>query len=52
MTSQTGTQIVTINILPDISKTKVNQSVKFGHLIVYNVRNISSEIMQKMRQGD
>ena len=40
MTSQDGTQTITINILPDISKSKDNQNVKFGQLIEYNVRNI------------
>ena len=40
MTSQDGTQTITINILLDISKSKDNQNVKFGQLIEYNVRNI------------
>ena len=31
--SQTGTQKITINILPDISKSKGNQTMKFGQLI-------------------
>ena len=39
MTSQTGTQTITINILPDISKSKGNQTMKFGQLIKYKVRN-------------
>ena len=30
MTSQAGTQAITINILPDISKSKDNQTMKFG----------------------
>ena len=31
--SQTGTQKIIINILPDISKSKGNQTMKFGQLI-------------------
>ena len=30
MTSQTGQQIITIHLLPNISRTKDNQTVKFG----------------------
>ena len=40
MTSQTGTQTTTIKILPNISKSKGNQKMKFGQLIEYSVRNI------------
>ena len=40
MASQTGTQTITMNILPDISKRKGNQTMKFGQSIEYNVRNI------------
>ena len=40
MTSQTGIQTITINILLDISKSKDNQAMKFGRLIEYNVANI------------
>ena len=39
VTLQTG-QVITIHILPDISRSKGNQSMKFGQLIEYNVRNI------------
>ena len=38
--SQTGTQAITINILPDISKSKDNKTLKSAQLIEYNVRNI------------
>ena len=31
------------HILSDISKSKGNQSVKFGQLIAYNIRNIFLE---------
>ena len=38
MTSQIGNQTNTINILlPDISKSKDNQTMKFGQLIEYNM---------------
>ena len=51
MKSQTGTQTVTINILPDIKKS--NQTMKFGQLINYIARNIfRKKIIQKMRQGE
>ena len=38
MMSQTGKQIITICILPNISKSKGNQTIKFGQLIDYKVR--------------
>ena len=40
MTSQIGTQTITLNILPDISKSKSNQTMEFGQLIEYNMKNI------------
>ena len=43
MTSQAGQQIVTINILPNISRSSVNQAMKFGQLIEYNMKNIFVE---------
>ena len=53
MTSRPGLQTIAIHILPNISQSKGNQSMKFGQLIEYNKRNIfSSKIMRKMRQGD
>ena len=33
MTSQTGEQAIAIHILPNISRIKDNQTMKFGHLI-------------------
>ena len=33
MTSQTGAETITTNILPDFSKGKTNQSMKLGQLI-------------------
>ena len=40
MTSQAGQQIITIYILPNISRTRDHRAMKFGQLIEYNVRNI------------
>ena len=34
---------MTIRILPNISRSKGNQSIKFGQLIEYNMRNIFQE---------
>ena len=36
MTSKPGEQTNTIHILPNISKSKDNQAMKFGQLIEYN----------------
>ena len=40
MTSQPGLQTIPIQVLPNISQTKGNQTMKFGQLIEYNKRNI------------
>ena len=40
MTSQTGQQTITIHILPNISRNKGNQTMKFVQLKAYNMRNI------------
>ena len=40
MTSQPGQQTITIHKLPDISRCKDNQTMKFGQLIEYNKKNI------------
>ena len=40
MTSQPGQQIITIHILPNISRDKSNQTIKFGQLIEYNMGNV------------
>ena len=37
MTSQTGPEIITIHILPNISRSKGNQIMKFGQLKEYNM---------------
>ena len=33
MMSQTGQQIITVHILPNMSRSKSNQAIKFGQLI-------------------
>ena len=43
MTQQPGSQTITIYILPNISRSKGNQTMKFGQSIEYNVRNIFLE---------
>ena len=43
MTSQLGYQTIAIHILPNISKSKGNQTMKFEKLIEYNTRNIFVE---------
>ena len=40
MMSQPGKQIITIHILPNISRSKGNQTIKFDKLIQYKMRNI------------
>ena len=43
LTSQPGLQTIAIHILPNISRSKGNQTIKFGQLIEYNMRNIFHE---------
>ena len=43
MTSQPGYQAIVIHILPNISRSKGNQTMKLGQLIQYNMRNIFLE---------
>ena len=52
MTSQTEQQTIIIHILPNTSRSKVNQVMKFGQLIKYNGEIFFKKIMQKMRQRD
>ena len=44
MTSQPGWQTIVIHILPNISRSKGNQTMKIGQLIEYNMRN---DILEK-----
>ena len=39
MTSKPGSQTIAIHALPNISKSKDNQTMKFGQLIECNMRN-------------
>ena len=43
MTSWPGKQTIAIHILPNISRSKANQGLKFGKLIEYNTKNIVVE---------
>ena len=43
MTSQTRQPIIIIRILPNISRTKGYQAMKFGQLIEYDIINIFLE---------
>ena len=43
MTSQTGKQTITINIQPEFSRNKGNQTMKFGQLKEYKMTNIFLE---------
>ena len=43
VTSQPGQQTVVIHILPNISRSKGNQTMKFGQLIECSMRNIFLE---------
>ena len=45
MTSQTGKVIITIHILPNISRSKFNQTIKFGWLKEYNMRKVFLEAL-------
>ena len=43
MTSQPGFQTIATHVLPNISQSKGNQTVKFGQSMEYNKRNIFLE---------
>ena len=51
MTSQPRKQTITIHILPNISRTKGNQTMKFGQSIEYNMGNIFLEKPYTKRGG-
>ena len=52
MTSQPGSQTIAIHILPNISRSKGNQTIKFDQLIEYNVRNTFVEKSYTKRVGE
>ena len=41
--SQPGEQTIAIHVLPNISRTKGSQAMRYGQLIEYNTRNIFVE---------
>ena len=43
MTSELGKQTIAIHLLPNISRSKSNQAMKFSSLIEYNIRSIFLE---------
>ena len=47
MTSQPGLQTITIHILPNISQSKGNQTMKFGRILEYNKRNVFLQELYK-----
>ena len=47
MTSQPGLQTIAIHILPNISQSKGNQTMKVGQLIEYNKINFFLEKLYK-----
>ena len=48
MTSQPGYQTLLIHILPNNSRSKGNQTMKFGQLIEYNMRKVFKNHTQNM----
>ena len=50
MTSQQGEQTIAIHILPNILRSKSEQTIKFGQLIEYKQQKyFPLKIMQKIR---
>ena len=52
MMSQPGKQATAIHKLPNMSRGKGNQTMKFGNLIEYNMTNISLEKSYKKCGGE
>ena len=50
MTSQPEKQVIAIHMLPNISRSKGNQAIKFGQIIIYNIRNIFNVVEQLFPQ--
>ena len=40
MTSYSGKQMISIHILPNVSRSKENQKMKFVQFIEYDMRNV------------
>ena len=51
MTSQPGLQTFGIHILPNISQSKRNQTLKFGQLMQYSKKNIFFKYYVKNEDG-
>ena len=52
MTSQLGKQTIAMHILTNIFRSKGNQTMKFGQLIEYNIRNIVLEKPYRKYEGE
>ena len=52
MTPQSGKQIITIHILPNISRSKSSLPLKFDQLTEYNIKNIFLEELYTKRGGE
>ena len=53
MMSQPGQQTIVIHIFPKISRSEANQTIKFGQLIEFNMKNIflknhTQNVMEKL----
>ena len=48
MTAQSGKQTTAVHIMFNISRNKGNETMKFGQLIEYNMRNILLKIIQRI----
>ena len=48
MTSQPGLQTMAIHTLPNISRSKGNQTMKFNQLIEHNMRNHTQNVLEKL----
>ena len=50
MTSQTGKQIITIKLLPNVSRNKLNQVMKFSQLTENNMtdQNDTQNVVEKL----
>ena len=42
---QPGKKIIAMHIFPNISRSKDNQTMKFGQLVEYNMRNNSGKFI-------
>ena len=52
MTSQPGKQTIVIYILPNISRSKGNQTMKFGQVIECNMKNLFLETSYTKHGGE